>query len=132
MSHPRVKFREGCCPSKLTHPLASNPGGNLEKEVAFQLDSPLYVGNAGVKIRDECCPSNDSPFGEPPEGKISRRMLPFQVDPPFGEQPGGNLEKEVAFQLDSPLYVGNAGVKIRDECGPSNDSPFGELPGGKV
>ena len=68
----------------------------------------------------------DSPFGEPPEGKISRRMLPFQVDPPFG------LEKEVAFQLDSPLYVGNAGVKFRDERGPSNDSPFGEPPGGKV
>ena len=35
VSHPRVKFREGCRPSKLTRPLVSNPRGNLEKEVAI-------------------------------------------------------------------------------------------------
>ena len=44
-------------------------------------------------------------------------MLPFQVDPPVGEQPEGKMyRRKWPFQLDSPLYVGDAGVKFREGC----------------
>ena len=52
MSHPRVKFREGCCHFKLTQPLVSHPRVKFREGCChFSLTHP-FVGRAGVKFRE--------------------------------------------------------------------------------
>ena len=67
---------------------------------------PHLASYSASQLTDLCClqwPGKlqvDSPFVAPPQGKIWRRMLPFQLDSPFCAQ-GKILRRKWSLQLDS-------------------------------
>ena len=82
---------------------------------------PHLASYSASQLTDLCClqwPGKlqvDSPFVAPPEGKIWRRMLPFQLDSPFCAQ-GKIMRRKWSLQLDSS-FCGQCGVKFREGSG---------------
>ena len=65
VSHPRVKFREGCCHFNLPHPFVGNAGVKFREGSGHSNLIHPFVANAGKWPF-----SVGLPFGEPPEGKV--------------------------------------------------------------